>query len=89
VDEREFENRSTLGAKDSFLPYRLQTGSQTDQISYSLIKEITSPWVKRSGRDAENSTPSKVEIKNIWSYTSTPLPCQGQSYLSLSITHKS
>jgi hypothetical protein len=28
--------------------------------------------VKRPGREADNSPPSSVEVKNAWSYTSTP-----------------
>lgn len=62
MDEKEFEEKSTLGAKDYLLPYRLQTGSETDRISYSLVKGIMPPQVKRSGREAENSIPSRAEI---------------------------
>jgi hypothetical protein len=28
--------------------------------------------VKRPGRDADHSPPSNSEVKNVWSYTSTP-----------------
>jgi hypothetical protein len=28
--------------------------------------------VKRSGRETDHSPPSKAEVKNVWSYTSTP-----------------
>jgi hypothetical protein len=28
--------------------------------------------IKRPGREADHSLPSSVEIKNAWSYTSTP-----------------
>jgi hypothetical protein len=28
--------------------------------------------VKRPGRETDNSPPSKAEVKNAWSYTSTP-----------------
>jgi hypothetical protein len=31
-----------------------------------------SPEVKRPGREAEHSGPSTAEVKNVWSYTSTP-----------------
>jgi len=35
------------------------------------------PWalslgVKRPGREADHSPPSSTEVKNAWSYTSTP-----------------
>jgi hypothetical protein len=29
--------------------------------------------VKRRWREAENSPPSSADVKNVWSYTSTPL----------------
>jgi hypothetical protein len=29
-------------------------------------------WVKRPGREADHSLPSSAEVKNAWSYTSTP-----------------
>jgi hypothetical protein len=31
-----------------------------------------SPEVKRSGRESDHSPPSSAEVKNAWSYTSTP-----------------
>ena len=30
------------------------------------------PGLKRTGRDVDNSSPSSAEVKNEWSYTSTP-----------------
>ena len=33
------------------------------------------PGIKRPGRDYRHSPPSSVEIKNDWSYTSTPSVC--------------
>jgi len=30
------------------------------------------PWVKRPKREANHPTPSTAEVKNAWSYTSTP-----------------
>jgi hypothetical protein len=36
------------------------------------IPGILPPAVKRPGLEADNSPPSSVEIKNTWSYTSTP-----------------
>jgi hypothetical protein len=29
-------------------------------------------WVKREGREADHSPPPSVEVKNAWSYTSSP-----------------
>jgi hypothetical protein len=31
--------------------------------------------VKRPGREADQSPPSSAEVKNMWSYTSTPPIC--------------
>jgi hypothetical protein len=31
-----------------------------------------SPFVKQPGREADHSPPSSAEVKNVWSYTSTP-----------------
>jgi len=48
------------------------------------------PLAFHSGREADHSTPSSAEIKNAWSYTSTPkytfiawcsVKAQGQLYL--------
>jgi hypothetical protein len=36
------------------------------------VKEALSLRVKRSGREADHSPPSSVEVKNAWSYNSTP-----------------
>jgi hypothetical protein len=30
------------------------------------------PWGKAAGREADHSPPSSAEVKNVWSYTSTP-----------------
>jgi hypothetical protein len=46
--------------------------------------------VKRPGRETDHSSPSNTEVKNVWSYTSTPpisfhgvvlSEAQGQIYL--------
>jgi len=36
------------------------------------LQEALTPGVKRLGREADHSPPSSAEIKNAWSYTSTP-----------------
>jgi hypothetical protein len=41
----------------------------------SSIRWVPGPLslgVKRSGREADHSPPSSAEVKNAWSYTSTP-----------------
>ena len=46
-------------------PYRLQ-GPQIRKYQTYL------PRVKRPGRGADHTSPSSAEVKNEWSYTSTP-----------------
>jgi hypothetical protein len=36
------------------------------------VVRLLSLGVKRPGREADHSHPSGAEIKNVWSYTSTP-----------------
>jgi len=36
---------------------------------------VNFPEIKQPGRDVDNTPPSSAEIKNEWSYTSTPLIC--------------
>jgi hypothetical protein len=36
------------------------------------VQGALTPEVKRLGRDADHSPPSTAEVKNMWSYTSTP-----------------
>jgi len=37
------------------------------------VPEVISLRVKRPGRESDHSPPLSAEIKNEWSYTSTPL----------------
>jgi hypothetical protein len=39
--------------------------------------------VKRPDREADHSPPSSAEVKNLWSYTSTPQICLHDMVLSL------
>jgi len=49
------------------LRHRIQTGSHIQWVKGNL-----SPGVKQRGREADRSPPPSVEVKNAWSYTSTP-----------------
>jgi hypothetical protein len=42
------------------------------QLPIQWVPEALSPGVKRPGREANHSPPSNGEVKNRWSYTSTP-----------------
>jgi hypothetical protein len=56
--------------------YRLlegvQTGSGAHPASYPMGTGALSPGVKRPSREAEHSSLFSAEVKNGWSYTSTP-----------------
>jgi hypothetical protein len=45
------------------------------QPTIQWVPGILSLGVKRPGREADHSPPSSAEIKNEWSYTSTPPTC--------------
>jgi hypothetical protein len=49
------------------LHHRVQTGSGAHPASYPLVTRGSFP-----GGEADHSPPSSVEVKNAWSYTSTP-----------------
>jgi hypothetical protein len=60
------------------------------QLPIEWVPEAVSLGVKLSGREADHSPPSTAEVKNAWSYTSTPqyafmawcsVKAQGQLYL--------
>jgi hypothetical protein len=40
--------------------------------SYQMGTRGSFPWGKAAGCDADHSPPSSAEVKNAWSYTSTP-----------------
>jgi hypothetical protein len=46
------------------------TGSTQPPIQW--ISKVLPPGIKRPRPEADNSPPSSVEVKNTWSYTSTP-----------------
>jgi len=54
------------------LRHRVQTVSGVHPVSYSVGTGVFSLVVKRPRRKSDHSLPSRVEIKNAWSYTSTP-----------------
>jgi len=56
---------------DFFLRHRVQTGSRAYLASYPM----GTGGVKRPGREVVCLPPSSAEVKNAWSYTSTPPYC--------------
>jgi hypothetical protein len=54
------------------LHHRVQNGSGVHPASIQWVLGAISPGVKRPGREADHSHPSSSEVRNAWSYTSTP-----------------
>jgi hypothetical protein len=50
----------------------VQTGSGAHLASCPMVTGALSPEVKRPGREADHSLPFSAEVKNAWSYISTP-----------------
>jgi hypothetical protein len=54
------------------LSYRIHTVSGLIKPPNKCKRGCFSPGVKRPVHEADNSPPSSVEVKNAWSYSSTP-----------------
>jgi hypothetical protein len=63
---------SSPGRAGNFSRHRIQAGSGTHPASYPIGKRYPSLGVKRPVHEADHSPPSSAEVKNAWSYTSTP-----------------
>jgi hypothetical protein len=69
-DDREFETREGLGIFLFTTVSRPVLGSTQPPIQWVL--GALSLGAKRPGREADHTPPSSAEVKNAWSYTSTP-----------------
>jgi hypothetical protein len=58
----DFEVRFPAGAGNFSLHHRVQNGSGAHPASYSMGTRDSFPGVKRSGREADHSPPSSVEV---------------------------
>jgi hypothetical protein len=54
------------------LHHRVQNGSGPTQPPIQWVPGALSLGVKQPGREVDHSSPSSAEVKNAWSYTSTP-----------------
>jgi hypothetical protein len=64
--------RFPAGAGNRPLHHRVHNGSEAHPASYPMDTGALSLGVKRPGRETDHSSPSSAEVKNAWSYTSTP-----------------
>jgi hypothetical protein len=63
---------SIPGKGKSFLySHSFQTGSRAPHHLVQWVQKAPPSGIKRLGRQADNSSPSSAEVKNVWSYTST------------------
>jgi hypothetical protein len=73
--------RFPAGAENFSLPHRVQTGSGAHPASHPMGSGALSLWIKWPGSEADHSTPSNAEVKNAWSYASTPPSSWRGAYL--------
>jgi hypothetical protein len=59
------------------LRHRVDIGSGAHPAFYPVGYRCPSPRIKPLGREADYSLPSNAEVKNAWSYTSTPTRLPG------------
>jgi hypothetical protein len=72
LDDLGYRVRFPVGAGNFSLHHRVQNGSGDHPASYPVGTRGSFPGGKRPGREADHSPPSSAEVKNAWSYTSTP-----------------
>jgi hypothetical protein len=67
-------NRGSNPGRARDLPrlQNVQTGSVAHPASYSVGIRVPSQGLSGRGREVDHSPPSSPELKNEWSYTSTP-----------------
>jgi hypothetical protein len=70
LDDRGFDSLQGLGIFLFTAVSRTALGSTQPPIQWVL--GTLSLGVKRLGREVDHSLPSSAEVKNVWSYTSTP-----------------
>jgi hypothetical protein len=63
---------SPAGAGNISLHHRVHIGSGAHPVSYRMGTRALSLEVKQPACEADHSPPSSAEVKNAWSYTSTP-----------------
>jgi hypothetical protein len=75
LEDRGSRIRFPAGAGNYALHHRVQNGSGSHPTSHPMGTGGSFSGVKRPGSEADHSPPSSAEVKNAWSYTSTPPIC--------------
>jgi hypothetical protein len=65
-----FDSRQVLEFFLFSIAFRAALGPTQPPIQ--CVPEVLSPEAKRPGREADHLPPSSAEVKNVWSYASTP-----------------
>jgi hypothetical protein len=64
--------RIPAGSTDFPLSQNVKTASGAHSAYYSMRIDVFFPAIKRLGRERNHLSASSAEVKNEWSYTSTP-----------------
>jgi hypothetical protein len=72
LNDRSYRVRFPAGAGNFSLHHRVQNGSAPPHPPIQRVLGALSLGVKRPGTEADHSLPSSAQVKNAWSYTSTP-----------------
>jgi hypothetical protein len=72
LDDRGSRIRFPVGARNFSLHHRVQNGSGVHPASYPMGTGGSFLRIKLPRREADQSLPFSAEVKNAWSYTSTP-----------------
>jgi hypothetical protein len=74
--ETGLDDRGSIPGRDNdgifSLCLSVQTGSAAHPASYQMFRGGFYSGIKRPWREDDNSLPFNAEVKNTWSYTSTP-----------------
>jgi hypothetical protein len=72
MDDRGCRVRFPMGAENFLFTTASRTTLGPTQPPTQWVPGTLSLGVKRPGREADHSPPTSSEVKNAWSYTSTP-----------------
>jgi hypothetical protein len=71
LEARGIRIRFPVGARDSSLLHTVQAENKAYQVFYPMGNRESFRMIKRRGRKANHSSPSRTEVRNTWIYTST------------------
>jgi hypothetical protein len=66
------DDRVSRGNDEIFFLTTASTDLMPSQSHIQWVSAALVPGIKRQEREADHSPPSNTEVKNAWSYTSTP-----------------